>query len=237
MPLSNSELEGLLRSPSRLRMLTDEDLMVALRSGCNDALAVLFERHSALVLRRVRAIVQDDSAAEDIVREVFLDAFRAVNQFDPHRGNFQLRLLHYAYQRIINQRKDLQETELKELQLLEDGIIGKPIGKTLRDIRIQKGLSIDEAVEGVESANIDPKHMSRALGLAIKQSREERHMSRGELSRKTGFPLGKIIKLERGLTDCLPITEFIRISYALGMSPEVLGDRFDEFHRNIGGGI
>jgi hypothetical protein len=61
-------------------------------------------------------------------------------------------------------------------------------------------------------------------------------MSRRELSRKTGFPLGKLIRLERGSTDNLPITEFIRISYALRMSPEVLGARFHNIHYNIRGG-
>jgi cytoskeletal protein RodZ len=135
----------------------------------------------------------------------------------------------------MNRRKDPEETELKELQLFEDEIIGKSIGKTLKDIRVQKGLSIDEAMEGVESTSIDPKQMSRALGLALKQSREERHMSRRELSRKTGFPLSKTIRLERGLADRLPITEFVRISYALEMSLEALWDRFDEFYDNIRG--
>lgn len=235
MSLLNSELESFLCSPSRLRALNDEDLVVALRSGCNDALAVLFERHSPLVLQRTRAILENDSAAEEIVREVFLDTFREVNEFNPYSGNLQVWLLQHAYGRIMNRRKDLQETGLTELELLENEAIGKFFGKMLKDIRIQKGLSIDEAVEGVRAANIDPKQMSRALGLAIKQSREERHVSRRELSRKTGFPLGKIIRLERGLADTLPITEFIRISYALGMSSEVLWHRFDKFYDNIRG--
>lgn len=50
MSLLNSELESLLCSPSRLRTLDDGHLVAALRSGCNDALAVLFERHSPAVL-------------------------------------------------------------------------------------------------------------------------------------------------------------------------------------------
>jgi len=187
MLLSTNGLEEFIYCPSRLRVLNDEDLVAALRTGCNDALAVLFERHGALVLRRARAILQDDSAAEDIVREVFMDAFLAVNQFNPSGGNVQLKLLQYAYARIMKQRKDLQGPERKELQLLEDEIIGKPIGKTLKDIRRQRELSIDETLEGVRATNIDPKQLSRALGLAIKQSREERHMSRRELGRKTGL--------------------------------------------------
>jgi hypothetical protein len=76
---------------------------------------------------------------------------------------------------------------------------------------------------------------SLPVSLAIKQSREERHVSRRELSRKTGLPLGKIIDLERGLGDPPLTTEFIRISCALRMNPEALDDRVNEFHRNMRG--
>ena len=96
MSLSDDELAALFLSPSRLRALTDEDLMAALRMGCNDALAVLFERHSPLVFRTARAILHDDEEAEETVRRVFLDVFKAVNQFNPDCGTFQTWLLHYA---------------------------------------------------------------------------------------------------------------------------------------------
>jgi RNA polymerase sigma-70 factor, ECF subfamily len=83
MSLTREEVEALVRSPSQLRSLSDEDLMAALRSGCNDALAVLFERHGAFVFRIVRASFHDDREAEEIVHQVFLDVFRAVKQFNP----------------------------------------------------------------------------------------------------------------------------------------------------------
>lgn len=108
MSLSDDELAALFLSPSRLQTLSDEDLMAALRIGCNDALAVLFERHSALVFRIARAILHDDGEAEETVQRVFLDVFRAVNQFDPDRGSFKTWLLQYAYHRSINRRQHLQ---------------------------------------------------------------------------------------------------------------------------------
>ena len=108
MSLSDDELAALFLSPSRLQTLSDEDLMAALRMGCNDALAVLFERHSALVFRIARAILHDDGEAEETVQRVFLDVFRAVNQFDPDRGSFKTWLLQYAYHRSINRRQHLQ---------------------------------------------------------------------------------------------------------------------------------
>ena len=108
MSLSDDELAALFLSPSRLQMLSDEDLMAALRMGCNDALAVLFERHSALVFRIARATLHDDGEAEETVRKIFLDVFRAVNEFNPDRGTFKTWLLQYAYHRSIDRRQHLQ---------------------------------------------------------------------------------------------------------------------------------
>jgi len=121
MPLSDKELAAAFLSPSRLRTLTDEDLMAALRMGCNDALAVLFERHSPLVFRIARAILRDDGEAEETVQRVFLDVFKAVNQFNPDRGAFKTWLLQFAYHRSINRRQHLESNrfysrdELNEL--------------------------------------------------------------------------------------------------------------------------
>src|SRR5260370_38231400 len=102
------DLASLICSPSLLRTFSDADLMDALRRGCNDALAVLFERHSALVFRIARAILRDDGEAEETVQRVFLDVFRAVNRFNPARGSFKTWLLQYAYHRTINRRNHLR---------------------------------------------------------------------------------------------------------------------------------
>jgi RNA polymerase sigma-70 factor, ECF subfamily len=120
MPLSDEKLATLFLSPSRLRILTDEDLMQALRMGCNDALAVLFERHSALVFRIARAILHDDGEAEETVQKVFLDIFRAVNQFNPGRGNFKTWMLQYAHHRSIDRRQHLQANRFYSRDELDD---------------------------------------------------------------------------------------------------------------------
>ncbi len=120
MPLSDEELATLFLSPSRLRTLTDEDLMSALRMCCNDALAVLFERHSPLVFRIARAILRDDGEAEETVQRVFLDVFKAVNQFNPDRGTFKTWLLQYAYHRSINRRQHLESNRFYSRDELDE---------------------------------------------------------------------------------------------------------------------
>jgi len=126
MSLSDDELAACLCSPSRLRDLTDEDLMQALRMGCNDALAVLFERHSPLVFRIARAILRDDGEAEEAVQRIFMDVFRAANVFNPDRGTFKTWLLQYVYHRSIDRKQHLQKNGVYRRDQLDEGISAEP---------------------------------------------------------------------------------------------------------------
>lgn len=91
----------------RLRSMDDVELVTALREGCNDALAVLFERHSPLVFHIARTIVKDEGEAEETVQQVFFDLYRAITQFKAERGTFRNWLLQFAYHRGINRRQHL----------------------------------------------------------------------------------------------------------------------------------
>jgi transcriptional regulator with XRE-family HTH domain len=116
-----------------------------------------------------------------------------------------------------------------------DDVMCKALGEALKKARLEAGLSIEEAEERsrVAMEGLDRKRISRALGLAIKEAREKRHVSRKELSRSAGLPLRRLIAIERGLARDMPVTEFFRISYALKMKPDELTERFEEIEKNI----
>jgi transcriptional regulator with XRE-family HTH domain len=120
-----------------------------------------------------------------------------------------------------------------------DDVMCKALGEALKRARLEAGLSIEEAEERSRVAmnGLDRKRISRALGLAIKEAREKRHVSRKELSRSTGLPLRRLITIERGLAGDMPVTEFFRISYALRMKPDELTERFEEIEKNIAQGV
>lgn len=130
MSLTNGEMAGLPLSPARLRELTDEDLMAALCNGYNDALAVLFERHSALVFRIARAILRDDGEAEETVQRVFLDIYRAASQFNTERGTFATWLRQYAYHRSLDRRAHLRANHFYTNHELNDTVLGKVFHET-----------------------------------------------------------------------------------------------------------
>jgi RNA polymerase sigma-70 factor (ECF subfamily) len=115
---------GGMQSPTlaELKALNDTELMAHLRGGCNDALAVLFDRYYRLVLSIALKIVRDRGEAEDVMQTVFLEIFRSVAQFDPAKGTTKVWILQYAYHRAINRKQHLNarnfysQTDLEEIE-------------------------------------------------------------------------------------------------------------------------
>jgi len=59
----------------------------AVRRGDEGALARLYERHGGRLLTIGRRLLRDDQAAEDVVHDVFVMAWRDAAKFDPNRGS------------------------------------------------------------------------------------------------------------------------------------------------------
>jgi len=116
-----------------------------------------------------------------------------------------------------------------------DEVIYKAIGEALRELRLETGMSIEQAERAFRevAAKADYRAMYRALGLAVKEERERQSMSRDQLSRLIGLPRRDLILLERGQLRRLPAAYLFRISYALKISPAVLVSRFEAIQENI----
>jgi RNA polymerase sigma-70 factor (ECF subfamily) len=90
-----------------LNELTDEQLVVALLEGEQDALTVLFDRYNKLIFSVAMRIVNDPGEAEEVVQTVFFDFFRGLATFDQNKGILKVWLLQYAYHRALNRRRHL----------------------------------------------------------------------------------------------------------------------------------
>jgi len=64
----------------------DAALVAAMAQGDRDALAKLYERHSSVLLGLAMRIVRSRLEAEDLLHDVFLEAWRSAKDFDPKRG-------------------------------------------------------------------------------------------------------------------------------------------------------
>jgi RNA polymerase sigma-70 factor (ECF subfamily) len=64
----------------------DAALVAAMADGDRGALAALYDRHASLLLGLALKIVRERREAEDLLHDVFLEAWRSAKDFDPKRG-------------------------------------------------------------------------------------------------------------------------------------------------------
>jgi RNA polymerase sigma-70 factor (ECF subfamily) len=83
----------------------DEALVRAIATGDTRALATLYDRHAPLMLGLARRIVGGKPEAEDIVHDVFVEAWRRAADYDESRGSVKAWLLLRTRSRAIDFRK------------------------------------------------------------------------------------------------------------------------------------
>ena len=64
----------------------DATLVARMAAGDRDAMSQLYARHSSVMLGLAMRFVRDRREAEDLLHDVFLEAWRAAKDFDPARG-------------------------------------------------------------------------------------------------------------------------------------------------------
>jgi RNA polymerase sigma-70 factor, ECF subfamily len=71
----------------------DRELMNAILGGSRDAVATLYDRHAPRMLGLAARILRDRVDAEDLVHDVFLEAWTRASAYDPGRASVQSWLL------------------------------------------------------------------------------------------------------------------------------------------------
>lgn len=106
---------------SRLESMDDNALAAELVRGEHEALAILFRRHSGVVLHIARRILGDHGEAEDVTQQVFIEVYRSIAQFDPQRGPFRSWLLKRAVSRAINRKEHLNSQYFYAWREMDEG--------------------------------------------------------------------------------------------------------------------
>ena len=74
------------------------------QNGHVEAVGLLFERYSRLVLSVTTRIVRDRAEAQDLLQDVFLHVLRKGLMFDPARGTVASWVIQVAYSKSLNRR-------------------------------------------------------------------------------------------------------------------------------------
>jgi RNA polymerase sigma-70 factor, ECF subfamily len=83
----------------------DAALVLAMAGGDRDALARLYRRHGSTLLALALRIVRERREAEDVLHDVFLEAWRRAKDFDPERGRARTWLAIRMRSRALDLRK------------------------------------------------------------------------------------------------------------------------------------
>lgn len=160
---------------------TDRETMERLASGDLGALDRLYEHYGAMSFSIAYRITGDRAAAEDVVQEAFLGAWRNAGRYADARGSVRTWLLSIVHHRAIDAiRRRRPTTELPETDA------GLPTSLTLPDTWAE--------VEG----GLDRAAIQEALGRISDVQREAIELAyfggltQTEIAERTGVPLGTV---------------------------------------------
>jgi RNA polymerase sigma-70 factor (ECF subfamily) len=161
---------------AQLATMSDDALMVQLKEGNADALAVLFDRYHSLVMKVAIRILRDFGEAEDLMQSVFLEIFRSASRFDPAKGTAKVWMLQCAYHRGFNRRQYLN---LRGIYLRPEDAIS-----TRKDAANGRTRSLD-ALESSRAIKQALGHLTKAQRTALELAYYE-GLTMHEIAERTG---------------------------------------------------
>jgi RNA polymerase sigma-70 factor (ECF subfamily) len=102
---------------------TDEGLLAGMSAGDQDALSSLYDRYRTVVFALALRILRDRGEAEEVLADVFHQAWRHASSFDPRRGTVTGWLFNLCRSRSIDRlrARGRREAGLARMSLAEGG--------------------------------------------------------------------------------------------------------------------
>ena len=98
---------------------SDEMLVESIATGNRTAMHILYSRHNVRVYRFVLRIVRDQTIAEDLVSQVFLDVWRTATQFEGRSqvSTWLLSIARFKALTSLRQRRfeDIEQEDVREI--------------------------------------------------------------------------------------------------------------------------
>jgi RNA polymerase sigma-70 factor (ECF subfamily) len=126
MSMGRSGLDD--RAPAALPALPDAEIVRRVRAGDRALFEVLMRRHNQRVYRAARAVIKDESEAEDVMQQAYINAYTHLHQFEA-RAEFSTWLTRIALNEAFARRQKLRTAAARTGGA--DGASGAPM-ETMR---------------------------------------------------------------------------------------------------------
>ena len=160
----------------------DRGLIARIEGRDADALALLYDRHSARLYGLAQRILGDTGEAEEVLQEVFLHVWKAAATFDPSRGPVLAWLLVATRSRSIDRLRSRRPGWKAGVRSLEEA----PETASREDIEADAASREWEAQCRAAIAEL-PEDQRRALELAYFEG-----LTQQEIAERTATPLGTV---------------------------------------------
>jgi len=115
----------------------------------------------------------------------------------------------------------------EEIKSLRDAFVR--VAKALREQKKAKTADLDLMMKWIGSDDVE---LARPLAKAVKFYREQKKLSRLELSKRCKFPLRAILAIERGQVKDMTLPRLRQLADALGVGLGELMDKITEFEND-----
>jgi RNA polymerase sigma-70 factor (ECF subfamily) len=176
------------RSDGTEGVARDAALVLRAAAGDVDAVAELYDRHAARVLAVVRRILRSASEAEDVVHDVFIEAWLAARSYDPARASVGTWLLVRARSRALDRRgRNVREEALRHSFPAPSEVDEASSGES----RTARQLEIEEALARLDDNVRETLTLTYVAGLTA-----------AEVGARMAVPAGTVkSRLARGLAQ------------------------------------
>src|SRR5260370_33649294 len=110
-PLKNSSLVAESAPQKATAGPSDNDLIVLVQEGSEDAFGQLFDRYYVAVRSVARKILRNQEDVADVIQEAFMDVYLGARTYDPAKGTFKTWISYLAYHRGVKRVRLLRKRE------------------------------------------------------------------------------------------------------------------------------
>jgi RNA polymerase sigma-70 factor (ECF subfamily) len=162
--------------------LADQAALARIGRGDTAALAELYDRHARPIYSLALRILQDPADAEDIVQEVFAQAWRQASRYDAKRGQVAAWLLTLARSRAIDRlRARRARPEPLADQHAADAMIDQAVAADTRLVSAEQAARVRAALDAL------PLLQRMAIELAYYEG-----LTHTEIAERLEQPLGTV---------------------------------------------
>lgn len=166
----------MMDAPDSLDAATDSQLVGWLAEGRRDALSALYDRYAPMLLAIGLRFLADREEAEDVVHDVFVEAWRAAGQYDAGRGSVRAWLVTRMRSRAMDRRKSPGRSRAVSLEAAGFEWLAAPPDSLDPD-----GARVRAALDSL------PPEQRQVLSLAYFEG-----LSCAEIGARTGTPVGTV---------------------------------------------